>query len=53
MEKAHGLRKREVPPDQFRRWCEEIVEKYIALMKEGILRLGCSIGWTTENRTMG
>jgi len=52
VEKAHGLRKREVPPDQFRMWCEELVEKYIALMKEGILRLGCSIDWSTEYRTM-
>ena len=52
VEKIHGLRKREVPPDQFRKWCEETVEKYIALMKEGILKLGCSIDWTTEYRTM-
>jgi valyl-tRNA synthetase len=51
-EKLHGLRKREVPPDQFRKWCIEIVDKYIALMKEGILRLGCSVDWTTEYRTM-
>lgn len=52
VEKQHGLRKREVPPDQFRKWCEELVAKYIALMKEGILRLGCSIDWSTEYRTM-
>jgi len=51
-EKLHGLRKRDVPPDQFRKWCIEIVDKYIALMKEGILRLGCSIDWKTEYRTM-
>ena len=52
VEKVHGLRKREVPPDQFRKWCMETVDKYIALMKDGILRLGCSIDWTTEYRTM-
>ena len=52
VEKQHGLRKREVPPDQFRKWCQELVEKYIALMKEGILRMGCSIDWSTEYRTM-
>jgi valyl-tRNA synthetase len=52
VEKLHGLRKRDVPPDQFRKWCMEIVDKYIALMKEGILRLGCSIDWSTEYRTM-
>ena len=52
VEKQHGLRKREVPPDQFRNWCEELVEKYIALMKEGVVRLGCSVDWSTEYRTM-
>ena len=52
VEKLHNLKKRDAPPDQFRKWCEELVEKYIALMKEGILKLGCSIDWTTEYRTM-
>jgi valyl-tRNA synthetase len=52
VEKTHNIRKRDVPPDQFRKWCMELVEKYIAIMKEGILKLGCSIDWTTEYRTM-
>ncbi len=52
VEKARNIRKRDVPPDQFRKWCIELVEKYIAMMKEGILKLGCSIDWTTEYRTM-
>jgi valyl-tRNA synthetase len=52
VEKARNIRKRDVPPDQFRAWCIELVEKYIAMMKEGILKLGCSIDWTTEYRTM-
>jgi valyl-tRNA synthetase len=52
VEKTHNVRKRDVPPDVFRKWCSETVEKYIALMKEGILKLGCSIDWTTEYRTM-
>ena len=52
VEKEHKLRKREAPPDQFRKWCEQLIEKYIALMKEGIVKLGCSIDWTTEYRTM-
>ena len=52
VEKTHNIRKRDVPPDQFRKWCMELVEKYIAMMKEGILKLGCSIDWTTEYRTM-
>jgi len=52
VEKEHEIRKRDAPPDQFRKWCEQLVEKYIALMKEGILKLGCSVDWTTEYRTM-
>src|SRR4030042_70375 len=30
----------------------ELVEKYIAMMKEGILKMGASIDWTTEYKTM-
>jgi len=52
VEKEHKIRKRDVPPDQFRKWCEQLIEKYIAIMKDAILKLGCSIDWTTEYRTM-
>jgi valyl-tRNA synthetase len=52
VEKEHNIRKRDVPPEQFRRWCMKLVEKYIAMMKDGILKLGCSIDWATEYRTM-
>lgn len=52
VEKEHKIRKRETPPDKFRELCEQLVEKYIAIMKESIVRLGCSIDWTTEYRTM-
>jgi valyl-tRNA synthetase len=52
VEREHNVRKREVPPDKFRKWCEELVEKYIAMMKDGVIRLGCSVDWTTEYRTM-
>jgi len=52
VEKTHNIRKRDLPSDQFRKMCMELVEKYIAIMKEGILKLGCSIDWTTEYRTM-
>ncbi len=52
VEKTNNIRKRDLPPDQFRRMCMELVEKYIAIMKEGILKLGCSIDWSTEYRTM-
>ena len=52
VEKERKIRKRDVPPDQFRKWCEQLIEKYIAIMKDAILKLGCSIDWTTEYRTM-
>ena len=52
VEKEHKVRKREMPPDKFRELCEQLVEKYIAIMKKGVVRLGCSIDWTTEYRTM-
>ncbi|MBC7129918.1 valine--tRNA ligase [Candidatus Bathyarchaeota archaeon] len=52
VEKEHKVRKRDVPPDKFRKWCMELVEKYIAMMKEGIIHLGCSVDWSTEYRTM-
>ncbi|MCL2690838.1 MAG: valine--tRNA ligase [Candidatus Bathyarchaeota archaeon] len=52
VEKANNIRKRDMSPDQFRNMCMALVEKYIVMMKEGILKLGSSIDWTTEYRTM-
>jgi len=52
VEKAKGIRKSDVPPDVFRKMCEEWIEEYIAVMKTAIIRLGASIDWTTEYRTM-
>jgi valyl-tRNA synthetase len=52
VEKANNIRKRDLPSDQFRKMCMALVEKYIAMMKEGILKLGASIDWTTEYKTM-
>ncbi|MDR0460434.1 MAG: valine--tRNA ligase [Nitrososphaerota archaeon] len=52
VEKANNIRKRDIPSDQFRTMCMALVEKYIAMMKEGVLKLGSSIDWTTEYRTM-
>ncbi|MDH5268169.1 MAG: class I tRNA ligase family protein, partial [Candidatus Bathyarchaeota archaeon] len=52
VEIENDIRKREIPPDKFRKLCEKLVEKYIAMMKEGVIRLGCSVDWTTEYRTM-
>jgi valyl-tRNA synthetase len=52
VEKKHGIRKTDVPPDKFRKLCMELVEKYIGIMKESMIRLGFSIDWSTEYRTM-
>ncbi|MDH5482113.1 MAG: valine--tRNA ligase [Candidatus Bathyarchaeota archaeon] len=52
VERENNVRKREAPPDKFRKLCEELVKKYIAMMKEGVIRLGCSVDWATEYRTM-
>ena len=52
VEKTNNIRKRDLPSDQFRGMCMALVEKYIAMMKDGILKLGCSIDWTTEYKTM-
>ncbi len=52
VERTRNVRKRDVPPDKFRRWCERTVERYIAMMKNSINRLGCSVDWSTEYRTM-
>ena len=52
VEKEHNVRKRDVPHIKFRKWCEQLIEKYIAIMKDAIVKLGCSIDWTTEYRTM-
>lgn len=52
VENENNIRKREVPSNKFRQLCEKLVEKYIAIMREGVIRLGCSVDWTTEYRTM-
>ena len=52
VEKAKGIRKSDVPPDVFRRMCEEWIEQYIGVMKTAVIRMGCSVDWTTEYRTM-
>jgi len=52
VEKAHKIRRSDVPPDEFRKLCEEWIEQYIAVMKEAVIRLGCSIDWSLEYRTM-
>jgi len=52
VERTHNVKKRDVSPDKFRKWCEQTIEKYIVMMKNSIIRLGCSVDWSTEYRTM-
>jgi valyl-tRNA synthetase len=52
VEKNKKMRRSDVPPDVFRKMCEEWVEQYIGKMKEAIVRLGISIDWSLEYRTM-
>ncbi|MGD2200940.1 MAG: valine--tRNA ligase [Candidatus Bathyarchaeota archaeon] len=52
VEKAHGIRRSDLPPDEFRELCEEWIEQYIAVMKEAVISLGCSVDWSLEYRTM-
>ncbi len=51
-EEKYGVKKSDLPPDEFRKLCEGFVEKYIGLMKKAIIRLGCSIDWSLEYKTM-
>src|SRR5512137_1272743 len=52
VEKNKKIRRSDVPPDVFRKMCEEWVEQYIGKMKDAITRLGISIDWSLEYRTM-
>jgi valyl-tRNA synthetase len=52
VEKQRNIKKTDIPPDQFRKLCMDLVEENIAGMKESITGLGCSIDWSTEYRTM-
>jgi len=52
VERKNNIKKTDIPPDKFRKLCMELVEENIANMKESIIRLGCSIDWSTEYRTM-
>ncbi|UCC57952.1 MAG: valine--tRNA ligase [Candidatus Bathyarchaeum sp.] len=51
-EEAYNIKKTDLPPAEFIKLCKQFVSKYIGVMKEAIIRLGCSIDWTTEYRTM-
>ncbi|MCD6446248.1 valine--tRNA ligase [Candidatus Bathyarchaeota archaeon] len=52
VEKKYKIKKTDVPPDEFRKLCEKQVNEYIQKMKKAIMRLGCSIDWKTEYKTM-
>jgi valyl-tRNA synthetase len=52
VEKAYKIRRSDLPPDEFRRLCEKWIEQYIAIMKRAVIRLGCSVDWSLEYRTM-
>ena len=52
VEKKNKIKKTDIPPDQFRKLCEELVNKYVGVMKEAAIGLGYSIDWTTEYKTM-
>ncbi|MGQ9461122.1 MAG: valine--tRNA ligase [Candidatus Bathyarchaeaceae archaeon] len=51
-EEEYGIKKTDVPPAEFIKLCKKFVNKYIDIMKQAVMRLGCSIDWTTEYRTM-
>lgn len=51
-ENEYDVKKSEIPTDQFIALCQKFVDKYINIMKTAIKRLGCSIDWTTEYKTM-
>jgi valyl-tRNA synthetase len=52
VEKKNKIKKTDIPPDKFTKLCEELVNKYIAVMKDSMVRLGYSMDWTTEYKTM-
>ncbi|MFP3951448.1 MAG: valine--tRNA ligase [Candidatus Bathyarchaeia archaeon] len=52
VEKAHGIHRSDIPPDEFRKLCMEWIEQYIDKMKTAVIRLGCSVDWSLEYRTM-
>ncbi|RLI07225.1 valine--tRNA ligase, partial [Candidatus Bathyarchaeota archaeon] len=52
VEQKHGITKTQVPPEEFRRLCIEFVEENIRAMRKAIRRLGYSIDWSLEYKTM-
>jgi valyl-tRNA synthetase len=51
-EEIHKIKKTDLPPAEFVKLCKQVINKYIDIMKKAIIRLGCSVDWTTEYKTM-
>ncbi|MDG6223184.1 MAG: valine--tRNA ligase [Candidatus Bathyarchaeota archaeon] len=51
-EEIHKIKKTDLPPAEFVKLCKKVIDKYIVIMKKAIMRLGCSVDWTTEYKTM-
>lgn len=52
VERKHNIRKGDVPREEFRKMCIELTEENIRSMREEMIRLGFSIDWSLEYRTM-
>lgn len=52
VENILGKRKSEIPPQVFIKLCKEYTEKWIEDMKKDVIRLGISIDWSLEYKTM-
>ncbi len=52
MEEKYGIKKGDIPRDEFRRLCVEFTEENIAKMRETARRMGYSIDWSKEYITM-
>ncbi|MEM2214437.1 MAG: valine--tRNA ligase [Candidatus Nezhaarchaeales archaeon] len=51
-ERMLGIRKRDVDPKSFKDLCVKLTEEWIKPMREAIKRLGFSIDWSLEYKTM-
>jgi valyl-tRNA synthetase len=51
-EKKYGIKKGDIPREEFRNLCIELTRENIKRMKSEILKLGYSIDWSTEYETM-
>jgi len=51
-EKTLGIRKKELDPKKFKEICAKLTEEWIKPMREAIRRLGFSVDWSLEYKTM-